>query len=85
MGYNLVVLMLSKSDVGIYSAFKTLAERSAGLHSLCLVNKDMFGPRFQEYITNVMMKVNLKLGGFSHSVESVRSYLAQNDIMVLGA
>ena len=31
------------------------------------------------------MKVNLKLGGFTYSVESVQSYLSQSDIMILGA
>jgi hypothetical protein len=83
-GYDLVVLVLSKPNVGIYSAFKTLAERSVGLQTVCLVEKGMYGPRHTEYIMNVMMKVNLKLGGFTHSVESVRSYLEQDDVMVLG-
>jgi eukaryotic translation initiation factor 2C len=83
--YDLVVLMLKDSSTGIYSTYKTLADRTVGLQSLCLVDKEMTDDRrFAEYITNIMMKVNLKLGGFSHSVESVRSYLARNDIMVLG-
>jgi eukaryotic translation initiation factor 2C len=83
--YDLVVLILNDASTGIYSTFKTLADRTVGLQSLCPVDKKMAKEeRFGEYITNVMMKVNLKLGGCSHSVESFRSYLAQDEIMVLG-
>ncbi|KAI4623448.1 hypothetical protein J4E80_003258 [Alternaria sp. BMP 0032] len=86
--YDLVILMLPKPNVGIYSRFKTLAERASGLQSVVVVSKFSAPDKnylLAECITNIMMKINLKLGGFTHSVEDVQSCLSQQDVMVLGA
>lgn len=89
---HFVVLMLKRQDVPIYTSFKQLADREVGIHSVCLVKKDFYNKQgeyvhnnFVEYITNVMMKVNLKMGGINHCVANVEKYLRKEDIMVLGA
>ncbi|EAT81960.2 hypothetical protein SNOG_10566 [Parastagonospora nodorum SN15] len=91
-GANLVVFLLNKSSTPFYAHLKDLADRTHGIHSLCLVEQykliKQYGERahlFQEYMTNVVMKINLKMGGITQSVTTVSDYLAKNRVMVLGA
>jgi hypothetical protein len=93
-GAKLVLFMLRKPDIPFYVHLKDLADRYHGMHSLCMVKKGGFLQKeeekqkgrhmFQEYITNVVMKVNLKMGGITQSVRSVSDYLEQNQVMILG-
>jgi eukaryotic translation initiation factor 2C len=52
------------------------------MQSFCLVQS--FKLDQQELMTNVMMKLNLKLGGVNHIVDAVKTEL-KADTMVLGA
>jgi eukaryotic translation initiation factor 2C len=87
-GAELVIFVLKNPSIPFYASLKDLADGTHELHTLCVVQKplkmmnstNMFG----EYITNVTMKVNLKLGGVTQSVGSISQYLEQNKAMVLG-
>ncbi|KAF2817716.1 Piwi-domain-containing protein [Mytilinidion resinicola] len=85
---NIVCLVLSKKNTDVYSEFKSMADRTTGVHTVCLcedrllkfgeVKKDVM-----EHIANIAMKVNLKFGGTNHSVADISSFL--KDTLVLGA
>ncbi|KAJ4376118.1 hypothetical protein N0V83_001399 [Neocucurbitaria cava] len=70
---SLVVLLLRQRSIPVYSAFKDVADRIAGLQSLCVTEEKNQGKQednrdLQQYFSNVMMKVNLKQGGRNHTV-----------------
>jgi len=82
-GANLVVLILPKSDLVIYRDFKNAADRVIGLQSICLVENFKNDIRFRDdLMINVMMKMNLKLGGVNHGLSAVAKWL--KNTMVLG-
>jgi eukaryotic translation initiation factor 2C len=98
---KLVVLVLEKHNIPVYSAFKDIADRVAGLQSLCVTaeknsNKQIGNKGLSQYFANVMMKVNLKQGGRNHTVcdetpgeGTIRHSLFNNpparSVMVLGS
>jgi eukaryotic translation initiation factor 2C len=88
-GVNLVVFMLRKASTPFYASLKDLTDRTHGIHSLCLIDKPENSRKgdsaFREYMINVIMKINLKLGGINQSVPELKQYLEKNRVMVLGA
>jgi eukaryotic translation initiation factor 2C len=81
-GANFVMLLLDKKSTYAYSAFKDLADRQYGMHSLCIVwdPKKGFGP---QYWGNIAMKMNLKAGGINHTADGLEHIM--KDTLVLGA
>jgi eukaryotic translation initiation factor 2C len=101
---KLVFLLLAKKDIQTYQAFKALADRHFGIHSICIteaanienvhpkVNRDnqvevpagtpWIKYQIRQYFGNVMMKVNLKMGGINHSTAFVRQKMQKT--LVLG-
>jgi eukaryotic translation initiation factor 2C len=86
-GADLIIFLLNKQDIPFYAKLKDVADRSHGVHSLCLVEQEKLlrNNRFSEYMDNVAMKVNWKMGGVTQSIPTVEGYLKSNRIMVLGA
>ncbi|PVI04669.1 Piwi-domain-containing protein [Periconia macrospinosa] len=80
-GAFLVFLAMKSKSIPTYSTFKDLADRKYGLQTVCLAQMPK---NIDEYMQNVSMKLNLKLGGINHSVDTVQSILS-NNTMVLGA
>jgi eukaryotic translation initiation factor 2C len=76
LGVDLVILVLQNKDQEFYSVFKFLADRVFGLQSMMFVTKSNFrkgswNPTgVDQYVGNIMMKVNLKFGGINHSAET---------------
>lgn len=69
-GGQLVVLALAKRQIPAYSAFKDVADRSSDLHSLCIARKKARkddASLLEQYMSNVAMKISLKLGGTNHT------------------
>lgn len=79
---NFVILLLHQKNVAAYSNFKDIADRTAGVHSLCLVTSGK-NQLDGSYWGNVMMKVNLKAGGINHTVPGFEHLM--KDTLVLGA
>jgi eukaryotic translation initiation factor 2C len=95
---KIVLLLLEASSKPLYQFFKDLADREFGLHALCITEGKVFkgdnGPisrMIDQYLGNVMMKVNLKCEGINHSAgdsvanseQSLQNRL--KDTTVLGA
>ncbi|CAE7032959.1 Piwi domain containing protein [Pyrenophora teres f. teres] len=84
-GAKLFILVLEKYDTTLYRDLKNLADRVAGIQSLCVVQQMRGDEKFWgDLMTNIMMKLNLKLGGINHVVDAVQTRLG-NHTMVLGA
>ncbi|KAI4636318.1 hypothetical protein J4E83_001272 [Alternaria metachromatica] len=98
---KLVILLLERYNIPVYSAFKDVADRIAGLQSLCVTaeknsNKQLGDKGLSQYFANVMMKVNLKQGGLNHTAcdenpgeGTIRNSLFKKaparSVMILGA
>ncbi|KAF1849518.1 Piwi-domain-containing protein [Cucurbitaria berberidis CBS 394.84] len=98
---QLVVLLLGKRNIPVYSAFKDVADRISGLQSVCVTEEKNRGKPatdkgLGQYFSNVMMKVNLKQKGRNHTVcdnnkgggrlrEVLRSDPPKRGIMILGS
>ncbi|KAF1972556.1 Piwi-domain-containing protein [Bimuria novae-zelandiae CBS 107.79] len=83
-GVNLVILILRQSDRTLYRELKNLAERTFGLQSVCIVERlDKRDNFFGQYMQNISMKVNLKLGGVNHTALRPNERLSHT--MILGA
>lgn len=82
-GVNLVVLILDRYDLDVYRNFKNAADRIFGMQCICLVENFDETPKFvTDLMLNVMMKLNLKLGGVNHGLSDVAERLKTT--MVLG-
>jgi hypothetical protein len=91
----LVFLLLPSRSPQTYQGFKDLVDRKFGFHSICVTEaanietKPKKGTEvgdlrpLNQYLGNVMMKVNLKFGGTNHSTELVRGKM--KNTWILGA
>lgn len=87
---DMVFLLLKAPDNDIYRDFKNAADRVFPIQSICMTLKDLKKVRegkranmIREINTNIMMKVNLKLGGVNHRIDGVSRWL--KNAMVVGA
>lgn len=93
---SMALLLINKASVPIYSAFKDVTDRIAPIHSICVTRqpnvKDgrLNQGKMRPYMSNVMMKANLKFRGENHTVKTsgkpnsdLRGVL--KDTLVLGA
>jgi hypothetical protein len=70
----------------LYKRIKTLADRDYGLHTICSVGSKLWKERGRDqYIANIALKFNLKLGGINQIVENKNlGIIDQNKTMVVG-
>ncbi|KAF2658625.1 Piwi-domain-containing protein [Lophiostoma macrostomum CBS 122681] len=86
---HVVILITRSKNQDLYSKFKYYTDRIFGLQSIYLTeDANMRGPRLNksgiaQYMANVMMKMNLKMGGINHSVHALRAQMATT--LVIGA
>lgn len=85
-GMQLLVLILPDNGTALYKRIKTLADRNYGLHTICCVGQKLAKDRGRDqYIANVALKINLKLGGINQVVEARNLHVVDKDTtMVLG-
>ena len=85
-GVTLVILVIHQFDRNCYRAFKNIADRKVGIQSVCIVERlrkpDNF---FTQYMQNISMKINLKLGGINHTALQPNERYTSMDTMILGA
>ncbi|KAI6291473.1 hypothetical protein MCOR07_007967 [Pyricularia oryzae] len=65
------VILPDSKDAAVYNAVKRIADIDLGVHTVCMVRKNLFknGPgQNPQYYANVGLKVNLKAGGINHKL-----------------
>ncbi|KAF2790570.1 putative RNA interference and gene silencing protein [Melanomma pulvis-pyrius CBS 109.77] len=83
---NLLFIILPEANIPLYKRIKTLADRDYGIHTVCSVGAKLAKDRGRDqYLANVAMKFNLKLGGINQIVENKNlGIIDQNKTMVVG-
>ncbi len=72
-GLQLLLIMLPKKDTLLYNQIKQLGDKRYGIQTVCIGGPDrFFNPDFKpwSYFANVALKVNLKLMGTNHVLNS---------------
>ena len=84
---KMVLFLLMRRDGFIYPGIKTLCDTKLGVHSICMqLEKALKEPRKQDqYLSNVALKVNTKLGGINHTLDDrALGWLKTMPTMVVG-
>ena len=83
---SLVMVMLSSSDKHIYSGLKHLCDVYLDLATVCVQSTKIRSDKGRvRYYANVALKVNMKLGGVNHRLEStIVQWLGQVPTMLVG-
>jgi eukaryotic translation initiation factor 2C len=83
---SLLFIILPEASIPLYKRIKTLADKDYGIHTICSVGSKLAKDRGREqYIANVALKFNLKLGGINQIVENRNlGIIDQNKTMVVG-
>ncbi|KAE8331180.1 ribonuclease H-like domain-containing protein [Aspergillus sergii] len=92
---DLLYIILPDKDSRWYPVIKRLCDVEYGLQTICSVapklvakkgqTMDQYGGSLEQYMRNVAMKFNLKLGGTNHVVDNLRlSILNEDKTMIVG-
>ena len=68
---RLLVIILPSMSQEPYNTIKCLADRELGFHTVCVTgekDKKLYANNPEQYNANVMLKINLKLGGINHKL-----------------
>ena len=85
-GVDMLLVILPFASTTLYDQIKLHGDRSAGLHTVCVVGSNFMKEKGQQqYFSNVSLKFNLKLGGVNHAVDPARlGLLSEDRTMVVG-
>jgi eukaryotic translation initiation factor 2C len=83
---QLLFFILPQSNIPLYKRIKTVADRDYGIHNVCAVGTKLAKEKGRDqYIANVALKFNLKLGGINQKVETKNlGIIHENKTMVVG-
>ena len=83
---DLLFVILSGADKPLYKRIKTLADKDYGIHTICSVGSKLDKDRGRDqYMANIALKFNLKLGGINQIVQNKNlGIVEQNKTMVVG-
>ncbi|KAG7100225.1 hypothetical protein E1B28_002000 [Marasmius oreades] len=86
---DFVLVLLAYTDSYIYPGIKTIGDLKLGLKTICIqVSKAMKlrdGRLDDQYLSNVALKVNTKLGGVNHQLDkSAMAWLLKKKTMLVG-
>ncbi|KAI0660235.1 Piwi-domain-containing protein [Cubamyces menziesii] len=85
---SFILVLLSGVDKYIYPGIKRLGDVEMGLHTVHMLlekARDTRGNRQDQYFSNVVLKVNAKLGGINHILDSgSMRWLTEKKTMVMG-
>ena len=83
---SFIVVLLSRQDNHIYPGIKRMCDVELGLHTVHMLTTNALNERKQDqYLSNVVLKVNTKLGGINHSLDKESmQWLTTKRTMVVG-
>ncbi|KAF9774432.1 hypothetical protein IL306_007563, partial [Fusarium sp. DS 682] len=83
---DLLFIILPGANIPLYKRIKTIADRNCGIHTICSVGSKLSKDRGRDqYMANVALKFNLKLGGINQMVENKNlGIIDQNKTMIVG-
>ncbi|KAF5236906.1 hypothetical protein FANTH_11079 [Fusarium anthophilum] len=83
---DLLFIILPGPNMPVYKRIKTIADKNYGVHTICSVGSKLAKDRGRDqYMNNVALKFNLKLGGINQRVENKNlGIIDQDKTMVVG-
>ncbi|TFY68777.1 hypothetical protein EVG20_g3426 [Dentipellis fragilis] len=84
---SIIVVLLSQRDDFIYPAVKRLAAVKFGVHTQCMLLSNALkdANKQDQYLSNVALKVNTKLGGINHRIDkNAMLWLTRKPTMMVG-
>lgn len=83
---QLLFIILPGTPIPIYNRIKYLGDVKYGLHTICSVGTKIAKPQGQDqYLRNLALKFNLKLGGNNQLVEPSRlGFISEDKTMIVG-
>ena len=83
---KLLLIILPDANIPLYNRIKRLGDVKYGIHTICTVGHKLAKERGQDqYMANVALKFNLKLGGQNQIVDDARlGMLREDKTMVVG-
>ena len=84
----LVIVIEARDKVAgkpYYNAIKRFADVNYGFLNVCMLSKGFAKERNEQFVANVALKINLKLGGRNHQIQSSGlGFVAQGTTMLVG-
>lgn len=86
LNQKLMILILTSTSTSIYHQVKRAGDVKLGVHTICMQwSKIMSDKGTDQLFTNIAHKVNLKLGGIKHTLDSKQlGILSEDKNMVVG-
>ncbi|KAL6691521.1 Piwi domain-containing protein [Trichoderma pleuroticola] len=83
---QLLFVILPATPIPLYNRVKYLGDVKYGIHTVCSVGTKIANPKGQDqYLRNLALKFNLKLGGNNHLVEPTHlGFITENKTMIVG-
>lgn len=80
---NLILFLLPTVAVEPYATIKAICDTQYGIASQCMITEKAFSPKGQQqYLGNIALKVNIKLGGANSRIED--PFLRRHRTLVIG-
>ncbi|KIY63007.1 Piwi-domain-containing protein [Cylindrobasidium torrendii FP15055 ss-10] len=82
-----ILVLLVHRDNYIYPGLKRIGDVELGVPTICMQLEKAFGPpnKQDQYLSNVALKINTKLGGINHKIEDAQmAWLNKQSTMVVG-
>ncbi|KAI1139351.1 Piwi-domain-containing protein [Hypoxylon sp. FL0543] len=77
----LIIVLPQKVDAEVYGIIKEYGDTRYGIATICIDGTNQFSP---QYLANVTMKFNLKMGGCNQAVDLNKISLNFNETMIVG-
>ena len=86
MNKKLMIVILTSTSTSIYNQVKRAGDVKLGVHTICMQWSKIVNARGTEQVfTNIAHKINLKLGGVNHTLESKElGIISEDKTMVVG-
>jgi hypothetical protein len=83
---QLLFVILPATPIPLYNRIKHLGDVKYGIHTVCSVGNKIANPKGQDqYLRNLALKINLKLGGNNHLVDPTHlGFISENKTMIVG-
>ncbi|KAG6119255.1 hypothetical protein E4U14_005609 [Claviceps sp. LM454 group G7] len=81
---HIMFILPQKDSTGLYTKIKRLGDCQYGIHTTCMVAKNLYKDNNFSYYSNVGLKINLKAGGVNHKLKIDSPLLKEGQTMFVG-
>lgn len=81
---HIMFILPQKDTTGLYTKIKRLGDCQFGIHTTCMVAKNLFKENNFSYYSNVGLKINLKAGGVNHKLKVDSGLVKDGHTMFVG-